>query len=537
MNAISVIIPFLNEKEEVELTLKSLLDHTVAPIDIILINDASDDQYDYDILEKRYKVTYIKNSSRKGVAKCRDIGVSNARTPYFLLLDAHMRFYDKSWYDTVLAELVRDEHVLLCCQSVVIRKVCNELLEQPHLKAHGAYINMNPESSGFLDVSWIGSSGTHEPVEEIPCVLGAGYACRKTYWEYLRGLEGLNNYGLDEQLISLKVWFSGGCCKLLNNVFIGHIYRTYAPYKVDTVDMLYNKMLIVELLFSNHIKYIYFSILKKEKGEMYNKAYSLLQNNKEWLCAQKKYFAQIAKRNFVDVMNLNQKYTVENVKEKISLEDIEQEVIFLLANSYRFQGFSIFDGRCALVLVSLMWAKSSKNVLFEQFAEVYLEQIYNDISYATTIHFRDGLLGIGWCFEFLIQNKLIDGDSSEILEEIDRQVMAFRCDRLQDTSLATGLRGIVAYVLARIKGCLLLNNPIPFDQDFLNLLHKRIVEFLLGEERIEGGVSFEIQLLDILEQGWDTGRVSPLGKEDIISLFGLMGLEDSVVLNLISKLL
>lgn len=48
----------------------------------------------------------------------------------------------------------------------------------------------------------------------------------------LRGLEGLRNYGADEQFISLKVWCEGGRCTLLKDVVIGHIYRKRAPYLI-----------------------------------------------------------------------------------------------------------------------------------------------------------------------------------------------------------------------------------------------------------------------------------------------------------------
>lgn len=50
-----------------------------------------------------------------------------------------------------------------------------------------------------------------------------------------------------------------------------------------------------------------------------------------------------------------------------------------------------------------------------------------------------------------------------ILEKIDRQAMTARCGKLQDCSLTISLRGIINYVLARIKDCLLSGILIPFD--------------------------------------------------------------------------
>ena len=66
--------------------------------------------------------------------------------------------------------------------------------------------------------------------------------------------------------------------------------------------------------------------------------------------------------------------------------------------------------------------------------------------------FRNGLLGTGWCFAFLMEdNWLMVVPTNLNLEKIDRQAMTVRCGKLQDCSLTTCLRVIINYVLARIK--------------------------------------------------------------------------------------
>lgn len=542
MNKLSVIIPFLNEKNEVEATLKSLYEHTEQEFDVILINDASDDSYDYDLLKNKYKITYIKNTSRLGVAKCRDLGISMMNTPYFLLLDSHMRFYDNSWYDIVIKEIEKDEKVLLCCQSVVIRKISGVLLESPDLKSYGAYIKTDFNDSSFLDVKWINtdiSQNGHKSVVEIPCILGAGYVGCKKYWTYMGGLDGLNNYGVDEQFISLKVWLTGGKCKLLCDVFLGHVYRSYAPYKIDTVDLLYNKMLLVELLLPTNVKYRYFSALKKSNEEIYNEAYSMLQLRRDWIENQRSYFSRIQTRSFIDFLDFNYKYEPRNVELKADLDfiDMERQMVFILTHTYYYQNNSICSGRCGLVILFLLWARKYKNPFFEQVAEGFLEQIYESLSFATNINFYDGLLGIGWCFEFLIQNNLIDETPDDILEEVDNQVMTLRCERILDVSLRTGIRGVVMYVLARIKGCFLSKRPIPFDEDFLIGLYNKIKELLLGKIQLKGTVEAEIQLLELLENKSELENVCLLSKQDIVDVFDILDEKDNIIYKLIMQLL
>ena len=63
----------------------------------LVINDGSYDGFPYGEQLASCGVHYVLNRTRRGVAASRDLGVRLCRTPYFLLLDAHMRFYDATW--------------------------------------------------------------------------------------------------------------------------------------------------------------------------------------------------------------------------------------------------------------------------------------------------------------------------------------------------------------------------------------------------------------------------------------------------------
>ena len=120
MNKLTVIIPFLTEGEESENTLRSIREHADGEVDILVINDASTDGWDYGSVARKFRAEYVVNERRMGVAASRDLGVERCRTPYFLLLDAHMRFYDRDWVGTIVSELEGEERSLLCCQTKVL---------------------------------------------------------------------------------------------------------------------------------------------------------------------------------------------------------------------------------------------------------------------------------------------------------------------------------------------------------------------------------------------------------------------------------
>jgi len=147
---LTVIIPFLNEGCEVENTLMSILENSKDDIEIIVINDGSDDEFDYQAIAGQYGARYVLNKTRLGVAASRDLGVELCETPYFLILDAHMRFYDDRWAGRIVEELKKSERVFLCCRSIVLKKrdgVIKTFKDRPTF--YGAYLNFWDEKLSF----------------------------------------------------------------------------------------------------------------------------------------------------------------------------------------------------------------------------------------------------------------------------------------------------------------------------------------------------------------------------------------------------
>ena len=84
------------------MTVKSVRETAGDKVDIITINDCSTDGFPYRERLQSYSVVYLENEVRMGVAASRDYGINYCTTPYFLLLDGHMRFYDAAWSSLLL---------------------------------------------------------------------------------------------------------------------------------------------------------------------------------------------------------------------------------------------------------------------------------------------------------------------------------------------------------------------------------------------------------------------------------------------------
>lgn len=304
MKKLTVIIPFLNEGPEVCNTVQSILETSNNEVDIILVNDASYDGYDYKSIAKKYKLQYIEHKERIGVAASRDEAIEYCETDYFILLDAHMRAFEKEWHIIITEELGKDERVLLCCKTIPL-DIDGKISVKNKFEGYAACIKSD------FSIEWIYYDiSPNKDIIDIPCVLGASYACKKTYWQYLRGLSGLKSYGMDEQMISLKVWLEGGRCRLLKSLSFGHIFRTSEtiPYKIESIDFLYNKLYIAELFINNKYKFRLLRNLRKEYNDnLYNSAVDMLLSEKSDILEQKKYYNRIFNRDYDFFVDFNNK--------------------------------------------------------------------------------------------------------------------------------------------------------------------------------------------------------------------------------------
>ncbi|MCC8146272.1 MAG: glycosyltransferase [Bacteroidales bacterium] len=466
-NQLTIIITFLNEGIEIANTLKSIRQTVGNAVDILLIDDNSNDGFAYEETAYHFHALYHRNDYRLGVAASRDLGVSMIKSPYFLILDGHMRFYDNHWHNRIISLLEEEEKLLLCCQTKILYKKNGEVYDGPAHSAYGAYIDFSGENN-LLSAIWNSKElKADQPIEEIPCVLGATYACSKSFWEYIKGLQGLRYYGCDETYMSLKVWLSGGKCKLIKDITVGHIYRDAAPYRIDTLDTTYNKMLIAELLLPDTIKKNIFTQFKLASADNYNHALSLLEENKELINRLRIYYQSIFEVNFDPIYEWN--LVSQSNKKQSLLKRISNH---LMLNASFTKDLGLYNGKMGIVIFFAHYAKYAESKKIQEFAEILLDEIYDQINWLTPLDLESGLCGIGWGLEYLVQNGFMTGNTDEILEEIDKKVMEYAPLRIQNLTIKKGIGGILNYVYMRLLSSKKKNKKSPFDPLFLEELLK-----------------------------------------------------------------
>ena len=305
MRNLTVIIPFLNEGAEICETVKSIRETARDNVDILLINDASTDSFDYEEIGRVYKVKYMVNKKRLGPAFSRDLGIGMIETDYFLTVDGHMRFYDNDWWKRIVEVTSDNQRAVYCANCKTLDLNGNFVEGKPHF---GAYINFQ-DKNNILNPTWMRKDLHPErEIVEIPSVYGATYCSSKRYWQYIRGYEGLKQYGFEEPYISIKAWMEGGGCYLIKDTEIGHIFRTGFPYEMDLNYFVYNKLLILETLYPSDLKNDIYNMLRETCGIYLRNATEIMLEHRKMLENLIKEYSTILKSGFDSFLEINKKY-------------------------------------------------------------------------------------------------------------------------------------------------------------------------------------------------------------------------------------
>ena len=158
-----------------------------------------------------------------------------------------------------------------------------------------------------------------------------------------------------------------------------------------------------------------------------------------------------------------------------------QALAYLTINSSFLGDLGLFHGRMGIVLFFAHYARVTQNKQYEDFAEILLDEIYEEIHWDLPINLENGLCGIGWGIEYLVQNGFMKGNTDEILADIDRKVLEIDPLRISDLSFRRGLAGIIFYVIARLNANRETCN-LPFDQKYLDSLQKALEDKKFTEE-------------------------------------------------------
>lgn len=495
---LTVVIPFLNEGDEVVNTVRSVRETAGESVEIVIVNDESTDGVDYAAALRPYGVRYHVNKMRLGAALSKERGVRLSPTPWFIIIDAHMRFFTANWFSVLTDELKKDENRLLCCRTVPMVKTVNGAVEREPFDNvnRAAYLTFRSDELS-PGIRWLenpdripaGLEGS-----EICAVLGACYATSKSYWQKITGMEGLLHFGCEEACLSLKAWLEGGGCHYVPSVELGHIYKNKAQFYVSSPAFAYNYLAIAEMLFPMSELCRARAAVRHVNPEDFAVASRYVVANRPRLRRVRSRFADAVARRFSRIVDININSAAVQNKCLTAAGELLPEVAHSVTDGAAPQSGGLLDGACGRLLFMLEYLSGAESVSDAEaecvgrlFGRVE-ETIGNR---AGGYSFESGLAGIGWAILYIRRHGLLDDNVEPLLRAIDSTLSEYSPARIADNSFLKGTGGIFCYVVSRLQDA---PDAHGFAPDFLDELRLKAETVLTATTDVKTS-TFAAQLI------------------------------------------
>jgi glycosyltransferase involved in cell wall biosynthesis len=228
---ISLVIPTVNEGENLSMTIESIQETITGAYEIIVVDNGSTDGSTEFIEQKNDPCIRLLNTGeRLGVAGARNYGAAFAEGNILIFVDAHMLF-PSDWLTPIL-DVLHEEQVELVVPAV-------SAWGNPH--AIGFGISWKGER---LEPKWLGKQSS-DPYA-VPLAGGCFQAFHKDFFYEIGGYDpGMTNFGSEDLEMCLRVWLLGYQVKIVPQVDISHRFRRSAPYSFGWLDTSYNFLRLV----------------------------------------------------------------------------------------------------------------------------------------------------------------------------------------------------------------------------------------------------------------------------------------------------
>jgi glycosyltransferase involved in cell wall biosynthesis len=236
VNKVSIVIPALNEGENLVDTVRCVLENTAYPdFEIVVVDDASTDG-------SGDRLSHVfRKDSRVGVIRAEGVGAANARSlgarrasgKILIFLDGHC-YTPPNWMDGLIHPLA-ETRVGMVGSTVATM----------HHGSDSRGLGMNWRDAS-LEVEWLRQrENTPYPV---PLLAGICQAVRKADLERLGYYDdGMTRYGSEDLELCLRYWLMGYEVLVQPQTVIYHLFRESHPYEIRFHETIYNRLRLAML--------------------------------------------------------------------------------------------------------------------------------------------------------------------------------------------------------------------------------------------------------------------------------------------------
>jgi hypothetical protein len=182
--------------------------------------------------------------------------------------------------------------------------------------------------------------------------------------------------------------------------------------------------------------------------------------------------------------------------EKTKDEILSRIARLLMLHSSFSANLGLLNGKMGIALFFYHLSRYTGRKIYDDFAGELIDEIYAEIHDHYPANFKDGLCGVAWGIEYLIQNHFVEADANEVLVDLDKMAFEWDVRKISDPTLDNGLEGIAHSVISRCTGKPASSVIIPkeYISELKVALRKNKQEELSAMlERVQAGESFAVK--------------------------------------------
>ena len=174
----------------------------------------------------------------------------------------------------------------------------------------------------------------------------------------------------------------------------------------------------------------------------------------------------------------------------------------LIVDSIGMSDIGLFDGKMGIIISLITYSRRNKLKCIESMVDFLMEQLLDSMTDISPLSFSNGLTGIGWGIEYLIQNGYMPGCGADICTEIDKKLMSCDIRRVDDFSLEHGIYGWLHYIVAHIQGANRCGKQV-FDRMYIIDLISKINEYSENNATSEEFSNLQAMFREVLNGATD----------------------------------
>ena len=162
-----------------------------------------------------------------------------------------------------------------------------------------------------------------------------------------------------------------------------------------------------------------------------------------------------------------EKLTINKINELVAValsNNIKKIFNHLLLNVSYLNDYGLYYGKTGCLLFLARYAHRHENDINDEVVSELIDDIFSAVPKISSLSMQRGICGIGWGVEYILQNELLEGDSDEILGDLDKLIVKKEAKPVANSPECAD---VLRYIAVRLTSSCAETNRLPFPPDYL----------------------------------------------------------------------